>query len=200
MALSKDPLVLEDGSTEGLTHFGRKSKKKVARVGNKIVRRKPGENPDKAKLPPIDYDFNSKHILKMHALQRRVSLSALISDILNGWLELATDYDQAIFKETLPRGARAAGVPERWTGYLSSLGFAPAPEPVGNDVPPPPPIIHPTLTPAPVQDEIKPEPFTPSYGFGNAAQAIDLGQSTSVRPDDIERFQPTETHWKPKVD
>jgi hypothetical protein len=71
-------------------------------------------------------DWATAEFLKIHALQRRVTVSCLVNDVLNMWLHLATDQRQAIFRETLPSGTRVPDVPERWVGYLATLGFAPA--------------------------------------------------------------------------
>lgn len=179
--MDKNPLRLEDGVNDAFRRVKRGANVKKVVGKPKTIRRKRGENPNTERLNPIEIDIYSKHCLKLHALQRKVSLSALQSDILNGWLALATDYDQAIFKDTMPLGARAASVPERWVGYLASLGFAPETEVQGNDVPPPPPAVP-----------------TAGYGYGNAAQSMDLGTPTSVHADDIDRFNLVIEDFKPR--
>jgi len=89
-------------------------------------------------------DATSHELLRIHALMRRVRPTTLYSDILNAWLANSTDYSQALVREMLPRGARAAVVPERWVGYLASLGYAP---PLEEQLPPDPPDIPEGFTP-----------------------------------------------------
>lgn len=86
-------------------------------------------------LSTLKLDIISAEALKIHAIQRRVSQAALIADILNCWIKIATDYNQALFRELLPPGARAAEAPERWQGYLASLGFARALSVKQNELP-----------------------------------------------------------------
>lgn len=99
-------------------------KGRATRVGGKF-KRSAGETRAARFVSSLRLDFITSEVLKLHALQRRVHLSTLMCDILGVWAEQATDYHQAIFRECLPPGVRAAGVPERWVGYLASLGYRP---------------------------------------------------------------------------
>ena len=107
-------------------------------------KRAPGEAFQGTKyISGLKLDAVTHACLELHAFRRRVPLSWLIQDVLNLWIAASTDYNQAIFKETLPLGARAARTPERFPGYIESLGFAEAPPqaPLGIPLPPATPII-----------------------------------------------------------
>lgn len=106
------------------------------KIGGRSRRRKSGELGNARFTSPLKLDQDTADVLMIHALQRRVSISILVADIVGGWLGLATDYDQAIFRDTLEPGRQAAAVPERWAGYLASLGFT-ANNEVANTVIPP---------------------------------------------------------------
>lgn len=73
-------------------------------------------------LSGLTLDAVSKRALQIHSVLRGVYLTTLISDIINTWLARATDYKQEIYRKGLPRGARCIDVPERWLGYLKSIG------------------------------------------------------------------------------
>lgn len=105
------------------------------RIAKGVTRRRPHEMQAVRYMTSIKLDVISAEVLKLHAYQRHVAQSVLISDILNLWLGAATDYGQALFREMLPTGARAADVPERWAGYLASLGFAPSTMPQETPIP-----------------------------------------------------------------
>ncbi len=78
----------------------------------------------------------SVELLRVHAFLRRVSYSAFVSDLLNGWLSACTDFADPAVSHVTPKGMRAPDVPERWIGYLASLGFVPAkPQDPASDLP-----------------------------------------------------------------
>lgn len=104
-------------------------------------------------------DATSMELLRIHATMRRVKPTVLISDLLNAWLGNATDYNQALIRELLPRGARAAPVPERFAGYLATLGYAP-----------------------PVEEQIAPDP--PNVPEGLLPRRADLSEITHAMPPD----------------
>lgn len=85
----------------------------------------------------FEMDAVAHRTLKLHSLRRGVPFTQLLNDIIHSWLALATDYDQAIFRETLPPNTRAPRVPERFVGYIESLGFSqPAPQaPISHQAP-----------------------------------------------------------------
>jgi len=133
---------------------------RLARVGGKF-KRHPGETRAARYISSVRLDFVSAELLKLHAFQRRVHLTTLISDILNGWLDVATDYKQALFRECLPEGVTAASTPERFVGYLASLGFRPlyqfadAGEPqTVNPVAEQPPAADPAIPPIVIEKPI----------------------------------------------
>ena len=101
------------------------------------IKRKQEERRGKKYISSLGLDTISHTVLKLHAYRRQVHMSVLISDILNLWMAAQTDYDQALFKEVLPRNSRAALVPERWAGYIESLGFAPPAQDPPTPAPPP---------------------------------------------------------------
>lgn len=123
------------------------------KVAKGAIRRRPHEVQATRYISSLKLDLISAEILKLHAYQRRVAMTVLISDILNLWIAVATDYNQALFREMLPSGARAAAVPERWAGYLASLGFAPSM--LQDSVP------TTDLPAAPVDGQTAPEPSHP---------------------------------------
>ena len=87
----------------------------------------------------LKLDAVTHTVLKLQAMRRDVPMATLISDIINEWLRLSTDYNQSLFREILPRGMKAARVPERWAGYLASLGFVES-EPQAPAIPAPIPL------------------------------------------------------------
>ena len=64
----------------------------------------------------LKLDAVSHTCLWLHARRRGIPLAWLIQDVLNLWLQSATDYEQALFKEILPPRARAQRTPERYPG------------------------------------------------------------------------------------
>ena len=108
------------------------------------IKRDQSERRGKKYISSLALDTISHTVLKLHAYRRQVHMSTLISDILNLWMAAQTDYDQALFKEVLPRNARAALVPERWAGYIESLGFAPHLSPDHSRLPLPSPPLPPS--------------------------------------------------------
>ena len=158
----------------------------------------------------IRFDAVSMELIRIHAMMRRVKPTVLVSDILNCWLANSTDYSQAVVGEMLPRGARAAVVPERWSGYLASLGYAPALE---EQLPPDPPEIpeglrprlHADLTPkrnveppddTPLPDPEPVEPLTPAAPSEVRDEQPDPGLST----EEAMRRMNLETNPQPQPD
>jgi hypothetical protein len=90
-------------------------------------------------LPQMRMDADTAEILTLAALQRRVSRTVLISDILSLWVSTCVDTRQALFVEALGPVVRPAPVPERWAGYLASLGFM---EPEEEQIPPDDPYAY----------------------------------------------------------
>lgn len=76
-------------------------------------------------LAGLTLDAVSKRALQIHSVLRGVYMTTLISDIINTWLARATDYKQEIFRKGLPKSQRCIDVPERWLGYLKSIGATP---------------------------------------------------------------------------
>src|SRR5579863_6802405 len=106
------------------------------RSGGKF-HRLPGEMRAARYISSLRMDLISSEVLKLHAeIFRRVHLSVLISDVLNIWLEGATDYQHPLFRTALPPGVRHAAVPERYPGYLKSLGYVPLVKPQDEAVSP----------------------------------------------------------------
>jgi hypothetical protein len=145
----------------------------------------------------------SKAIFKLHALQRRVFMTTLVGDLLDCWMNAVTDYGDPFFSHVLPHGTRAEIVPERWAGYLASLGYArtqdrledPTPK---HDIPPPAampepvqesraeiPTEAPTVQPEmrqeepPAQEEAPVRRGPQSVMWGNPAQLYDMGYDPS---------------------
>ena len=194
---------------------GRKYKpRKVADGG--LFRRTSEELRAVREIGTLRLDIVSVECLNIHAKMRRVPATTLLSDILNCWLSVATDYGADAFRAFLPVGARAADAPERWAGYLRSLGFVAAPQdavsatpadrgvtfaPLPQEVvaPQPPPQGVPDAreltpdTPAPQDVPIPVHPLPPvespaQPGHGNAAQLYDLGYNPAARSaDDVAR-------------
>lgn len=144
--------------------------------GRTAGQRKPREFENVQYITKFKLNKDVYKILKLHALQRGVFGATIISDIITGWVERATDFEQQLFKQALPPGTRIPDIPERWYGYLRSLGFDPrhqpptyedgpkymgetvnAPEPQPNTLPPTvspafiaPPSVDPATAPLPV--------------------------------------------------
>lgn len=97
--------------------------KNAVKGGRTLIGRRASERSRARYESSVRWDIVLADVLEIHALQRRVKMSVLVEDILCGWATLATDFRQAIFRETLPAGARLPEVPERYAGYLASLGF-----------------------------------------------------------------------------
>lgn len=114
-------------------------------------------------------DAISHAVLDIQRRRRGVPLTWLIQDILNLWIAAATDYDQAIFRELLPPKARAARCPERYPGYIESLGFAEAPQAPAAQAPEFPPQPPPQAIPA---------SYAHQYPGGQATKSLaDLAQA-----------------------
>jgi hypothetical protein len=161
----------------------------------RIYRRKPEEMRAVRYMTNILMDGISLEVLKVHALTRRVPQSTLVSDLINLWLMVATDYGSPLVREFLPERVRAADVPERWPGYIASLGYMPhkyetvvnqAPSITKDFVPKtaepilvPPQTVDRTPPPAPSQDAavmpVQDDATQPVHGWGNAAQMQSLG-------------------------
>jgi len=126
---------------------------KAAVNGTSITRRMAIRSHEELREPvyfQFLFDAVSMELVKIHATMRRVKPTVLFSDIMNVWLAGATDYSQALIREMLPPGVRAAPVPERYAGYRKSLGAAPVyEEQLPPDPPPPTPPREPfaDLTP-----------------------------------------------------
>lgn len=157
----------------------------------------------------LDLDLTVAEVMKILAFQRRVTLSCYLRDVIVAHTCLLADLDQAIFKETLPAGTHLEPPPERWAGYLASIGFAPAvqliEQPIPHDIPPPPAEIeeHPVpqadmeaaqmkgIVPAETEPAIDYSPHDTrkpkepvGIGFGNAAQQYGFGYTPSeITPD-----------------
>lgn len=98
--------------------------------GRKAVRPKLVRPYDETRPVTIQLDPVTWQVVKAHALQRNMrSATAIIIDIIHGWLNDVTDYDHPLFQAVLPRDHQGrickAPLPqERWAGYLASIGFA----------------------------------------------------------------------------
>jgi hypothetical protein len=65
--------------------------------------------------------------LTIHSrLLRRVSRQVLLEDIITCWLHTATDWKDPIFSRMITERTLVPDTPERYPGYLTSIGFAPA--------------------------------------------------------------------------
>jgi|HubBroStandDraft_2_1064218.scaffolds.fasta_scaffold14758_12 hypothetical protein len=65
--------------------------------------------------------------LTIHSrLLRRVSRQVLLEDIVTCWLHTATDWKDPIFSRMVTERTIVPDTPERYPGYLTSIGFAPA--------------------------------------------------------------------------
>jgi hypothetical protein len=130
-------------------------------------------------MSSLKLDSITHAVLKLHAFRRNVPMTALISDVLNLWIAASTDYEQGLFREALPRNGRAAKVPERWPGYIDSLGFVEASQPDPIPVPSIPfvPIDPPKdlRVQAPIPPSSQPVPQSHVYPSGPA--------STPTHPD-----------------
>jgi hypothetical protein len=124
----------------------RTAKPRASRIAHRTKR----EYDECVNLSTIKLDSISHMLLKEHAVMRRhVAISTLVSDILNCWLSVVTDYENDVrIKAMLPPGRRAAAVPERYPGYLASLGYAPALQ-QADPLPVPPVMNPPDPEPAP---------------------------------------------------
>lgn len=187
----------------------------------KPIRTSPNEFTVARYRTSLDVDLILAEVMKILAFQRRVTLSTYLRDVVVAHTCLIADLDQAIFKETLPAGTVLEPPPERWAGYLASLGFAPAvqlvEQPIPHDIPPPPAEIEDHPVPqadmeaaqikgmAPVEtvpaidytphDTREPKPKDPvGIGFGNAAQQYGFGYVPSeITPDTPLREQHEKT-------
>lgn len=94
-------------------------------VPQRIQRHKPATEQYQGirNISNLKLDTIAHAILKIHAQRRGIPLAWLIQDVLNEWITASTDYRQAIWQDILPRNARAPKTPERFAGYLDSLGF-----------------------------------------------------------------------------
>jgi hypothetical protein len=90
----------------------------------------------------LGLDAISHACLWIHAKRRGVPMTWLVQDILNLWLANTTDYSQGVYQDMLPKNARAARTPERFAGYISSLGFQDEPQSQAPIQPPPLPTAE----------------------------------------------------------
>jgi hypothetical protein len=89
------------------------------------TRRKPGERRDEKHvyLSNVRMDPASHALLRLAAAQRAVHMTTLVNDLLNLWLAHAMDPKQEAVR-LASAGRGPAPVPERFAGYLASLGYA----------------------------------------------------------------------------
>lgn len=106
-------------------------------------------------MSSLKLDTVTHAVLKLHAFRRQVPMVALVSDILNLWIAASTDYEQKLFQEVLPKNARAAKVPERWPGYIASLGFV---EEVPQADPIPSPLLNGPFMPIDPPKDLRVQP------------------------------------------
>lgn len=66
---------------------------------------------------------------------RRTSRSQLVADILTCWVHVGTDWKSEMFRRLVTERTRLPDTPERYPGYLLSIGFAPAVRLDGQAVP-----------------------------------------------------------------
>lgn len=141
----------------------------AAGFGNK--RKEPGgqrtskEMQDSQLVSKFRLNYFTYAVLKLHAMQRAVYTNTLIADILTGWAQRATDFDQELFRRALDPTARIPDVPERWYGYLRSLGFDPRYQPPHpGELPPPRTAAPPTLdAEVAARDQMLAFPRDPGY-------------------------------------
>ena len=107
-----------EGAADLVSHPGRPP----VRTG-KRYRNRPMVDQALRYVSTLKLDVVTYECLRLHAWRRKVHIRTMIQDILCCWIALVTDYDQALWQEALPRGVRGGVAPERWAGYLASLGF-----------------------------------------------------------------------------
>jgi len=73
-------------------------------------------------LPRVLADAMNVH----SRLLRRVSRARLVQDIVTCWVHTATDWKDPMFRQVVSERQRVPDTPERYPGYLVSIGFAPA--------------------------------------------------------------------------
>jgi hypothetical protein len=171
-----------------------RTKTKPKRVGGQ---RKEVEFTDSIYITKFRLNYTTYAMLKLHAMQRGIYTSTLIHDILTGWTHRATDFNQELFSKSLPPGAAIPDVPERWYGYLKSIGFDTRNiTPDIADIPPPPappfePLSRmedPAFLPPPTEHVeaapvIPPEPTPVDPGFEHILDKTAANPNSKLTPE-----------------
>lgn len=84
----------------------------------------------------LDISLTTWHVIEVLAWQRQVSPTMYVRDVLTAHTALVADLKQAIFREVVPRGTHVYPPPERYPGYLASIGFSPALQIQESPIPP----------------------------------------------------------------
>ncbi len=150
----------------------------------------------------LGLDAISHACLWIHAKRRGVPMTWLVQDILNLWLANTTDYSQGVYQDMLPKNARAARTPERFAGYISSLGFQDEPQaqapiqPLAASVPAFQSAPAPDMAQRSLLDTIQPyrHPLTQGpASYAHPGPALPQG-SGLFNPDEHNRIAPNPGH------
>ena len=87
----------------------------------------PGERKVTDYVATLRIPLETAEHLKMHATMRRTFFSVLVSDVLASWVRGVTDerseFVREYRKQIMPHGMSLPQTPERYSGYIASLGF-----------------------------------------------------------------------------
>jgi hypothetical protein len=81
------------------------------------------DDPEPTSNSTLRLDPRDRRLLREHAHIRNVRMAVLERDIIRGWLSAVTDWEHPYFSRPVLGFGPLDGVPNRYPGYVASLGF-----------------------------------------------------------------------------
>ena len=124
MATAKKRTGRPPGSKNKTNEIKEKVQQMLGIRTSKYVKRKEEEVSRLKLISGIKLDRDALALCRLHAQRRNIPFSVLVADVFSLWLILSTDINQELYSIARnEKGFRMPIVPERYAGYLDSLGF-----------------------------------------------------------------------------